>query len=115
MRQHDLAGFLEMLAEAQRPLLVAAFQKVAQLFLSVEQRLAREVLAVEMEEVERVVDHALGALFRQRQLQFREDRDAIVGQNDDFAVENGALASRPAMAAEIASPKRCVQSSPVRV
>ena len=117
MRQHGLARLGEMLAVAQRRVASASRRASARSrCLALDQRLVAQILAVEMQQVEDVEEHAFGAALRQRRLQRREGRHAIVRQHDDLAVDHRLVAVERGQRFGDRARRTCpVQSSPERV
>ena len=74
MAEHALAVLLEMLAEADRAAGRRIVEAAGEQGLAFDQRRSGEIVAVEVEEVEGVEDHALGPAGLQGLLQAGEDR-----------------------------------------
>ena len=116
--QHGLPGFGEMLAVAQRrmPLRLSP-SKLVQPCLALDQRLAAQVLAVEVEQVEDVEDAcARCGCSESAACSAEKEATPVVGEHHDLAVDHRLARSRarPALSA-IALPNLSVQSRPGRV
>ena len=64
-------------------------QQLGQNALALEQRRARQIRAVEMQQVEQVVAEAVAAAFAQVGLQVGEARRSLLGLHHHLAVEKG--------------------------
>jgi hypothetical protein len=60
MLEQGRPGFVEMFAQPDRPA-GSAFEQISKELLALDQRQASEVLAVEVQQVEHVIGHAVGA------------------------------------------------------
>ena len=112
--QHGVAAVLEMLDVADQ--LAAALAPLQQIFsraLRSRNGKRAQILAAGEQQVEREEDQVIGLAVRQRRLQRRKIRDAVLIERDDLAVDQAdreAISLRSAMA-----PNFSVQSSPLRV
>ena len=92
MLQDQVAVLLEMLAVAHDPPL--AGEQLRQSLLAHHQRRRAQIVAVEMQQIEGVVDETVDAAFAQVGLQQREIRRAVLVLDHQLAVDQGG--ARPA-------------------
>ena len=114
MPEQDRAGLFEMLAETDHAVARQFFKKLLEHPLALDQRLLRQIPAVEVREIEHEIDHAVGAAVRQVLLKLGKARDAGLALGDDLAVEQGRAAGRAATASATGG-NFSAQSSALRV
>src|SRR5262249_25437482 len=93
--ENDRTGLVEVARVAHDValdvVLGPAFEKFGERGLTFDQRLAGEIAAVEIQQIEHIIDEAVGATVFQIGLQQRKTTDAAFVLDDDFAVEQGSL------------------------
>ena len=87
--QHRVAAGFEMLDIADHAFAVPAVQQRFQPFLAFKKRQAAQILVSGEQKIEDEEDQMIGLAVRQRGLQCREARRAVVIQRHDLAVDNG--------------------------
>ena len=92
LAEDDFAVAFEVFAEAERTR-VGVGEEVGEEGLAFEQRKVAEVVAVEVEEVEDEVGEGLLRAVLKGGLEVGEAGGAVVGEDDDFAVEDAGLSA----------------------
>src|ERR1700730_3498306 len=94
MLQDKLAALLEMLATSDRPMLLAP-NEPRELRFALDERQAREIAPVTMEEIENVIDKSFPLAGLERSLQPGKARNAVCFLDHDLAVDERGARRQP--------------------